>query len=186
MNVPAFNPPIIQRVSRYRTGDVFSLVSADDSARFSAADRERIVAVCNEPLIYEMLFAGRLGGRAYGNNDAREFLEWAEAGWLQRNYFVFLIVSPSNGVVGAIDIKSPNLEAAEIGYFASAEHPGLMTNTVIGLCGLALRAGYRSLFALVQPHNQRSAAVLSRSGFMADGEAQRGEKTLLRFTRELG
>jgi hypothetical protein len=40
-------------------------------------------------------------------------------------------------MVGAIDIQLAMTDEAEIGYWASSESPGMMTNTVLVLCLVA-------------------------------------------------
>jgi RimJ/RimL family protein N-acetyltransferase len=136
-----------------------------------------VARVCNEPLVYDVLFRRGLGGAPYPAAAARGFLEWAHRGWREGTHFVFLVRSGSGAVQAALDLKAARLEAEEIGYWASARAPGYMTPAVAALCDLARSAGYRSLYARTRPDNERSAAVLRRNGFrelegsVADGAA---------------
>lgn len=146
-----------------RNGAAYELVPAD-AASTSNGDIPAIVSICNEPAIYDLLFAGRCKGKPYARTDAERFLAWAARGWHDGTHFLYLIRTGAGEVVGALDIKSANLESAEIGYWLSAEHSGVMTNAVTALLGLARKAGYAELFALVRPTNTRSANVVRRVG----------------------
>jgi RimJ/RimL family protein N-acetyltransferase len=112
-----------------------------------------------------MLFAKRLAGAAYTLNDAQGFITWAKQGWQEQTHFVFLLMQRTGSVVGAADIKSNQLQAAEIGYWLSAECPGVMTHAVIELSQIARQAGYQSLYARVKERNAQSIGVLARAGF---------------------
>ena len=90
------------------------------------------------------------------------------SGWSENDKFIFLILSPSGNVAAAIDIKSPDLTDAEIGYWASESHPGCMTNTTTELLKLARVAGFRSLFGRTKKGNIDSVGVLLRAGFRFD------------------
>jgi RimJ/RimL family protein N-acetyltransferase len=89
-------------------------------------------------------------------------------GWLKQAYFVFLILSRDGKVAGSLDIKTSSKESAEIGYWCSIQHRGLMTNAVRALVSLAVQAGYQSLFAKVRLDNPASMGVLERAGFRKD------------------
>lgn len=58
-----------------------------------------------------------------------------------------------------------------------------MTNTVLALCDLAKKAGYKSLFGLTIPDNQRSQNVLIRAGFTMEGEMEKDGKRYIKFTK---
>lgn len=146
-----------------RTGTAYELVPAD-GANTSEADIPAIVAICNEPAIYDLLFAERCKGRPYARADAERFLLWAARGWHDGTHFLYLIRTESGEVAGALDIKSASLESAEIGYWLSVRHSGVMTNAVTALLGLARKSGFVELFALVRPTNTRSANVVRRAG----------------------
>jgi RimJ/RimL family protein N-acetyltransferase len=163
---------IARNVAAHRTRRVYELVPSvllehDD------ASLDRVAAICNEPTVYETLFAERLGGRPYSEEDADSFLSWADVGWAIGTHFVYLLIDESARIAGAIDIKSPTLESGEIGYWLSADDSGLMTNSVLTLCDIARDAGFRGLHALVRPHNERSARVLERAGFDRTDDVER-------------
>jgi RimJ/RimL family protein N-acetyltransferase len=90
-------------------------------------------------------------------------------------------------VVGAIDIKSSDLDAGEIGYWASSEYPGYVTNAVVALSQLAKNAGFKSLFADTVPDNLPSQSVLRRAGFNHQGLVDRKGKGVMyySFVKEL-
>lgn len=67
-----------------------------------------------------------------------------------------------------MDIKSPELEGAEIGYWASKKHSGIITPAVGLLCGVARGAGYKSLYAFVLPANTCSLRVLTNNAFQVE------------------
>ena len=69
-----------------------------------------------------------------------------------------------------MDIKSHDLAGAEIGYWAAAAHSGIITPALGAVCGLAQAAGYKSLFAYVVPHNNRSIRVLESNGFALESK----------------
>ena len=148
-------------VTNYLTGVPYLLRPFDGSWTPPLSE---IVRVCNEPRVYE-LFRHRLDGSPYGFENAGLFVDWAERGWRLGTHFVLALLSEPACVVGALDIKSPEWECAEIGYWLSEHHRGLMTNAVLELKSIAREMGYRSLYARVRPENLASAAVLLRAGF---------------------
>ncbi|MBC7806958.1 MAG: GNAT family N-acetyltransferase [Akkermansiaceae bacterium] len=165
-----FMSPVAERLakrrplSNARTGVKYELGPADAANRMET-DPTTVVSICNEPPIYDLLFAERCTGKPYAPADAERFLAWAERGWHDGTHFVYLIRSDSGEVAGAVDIKSANLPSAEIGYWLSARHSGVMTNAVCALCEVARGTGYAELFGLVRQTNIRSANVLRRAGF---------------------
>lgn len=167
-----------------RTDANYELVPAS-AENTSNADIPTIVSICNEPPIYNLLFAARSGGNPYSQADAERFLAWGARGWREGTHFLFLIRSDSGEVAGAMDIKSPNLESAEIGYWLSAHHSGVMTNAVCALVRLARNAGYAELFALVRPTNTRSANVVARAGFTQGETITRNETVYHRWVIRL-
>lgn len=98
-------------------------------------------------------------------------------GWRQNDKFIFLLLSPSGDVAAAIDIKSRNLDNAEIGYWASKSHRGCMTNTATELLNLARAAGYRGLFGRTKKGNKDSVGVLMRVGFRFDSKESEENET---------
>ena len=121
--------------------------------------------MCNEPLVYDRLFRQRRQGRPYLAEEADGFLHWAQEGWQHHTHFVFLILSREGEIVGAVDIKSPDPYAGEIGYWASERHRGVMTNVLLELVRVAQAAGFRRLWANPDADNERSVALLRRAGF---------------------
>lgn len=181
---PRIPHPVRIAFANPRTGALYALESADDAARFGPHAAAQVAAVCGEPLIYVRLFRDRLGGRPYDEANGSRFLTWAESHWRENTAFVFVITHPVEGIVGALDIKSTNRDEAEIGYWLSARHGGVMTNAVGLMRDLAWAAGYRALFAVTDPDNARSQAVLARAGFVHEGSLTRdGETYWLRRLR---
>jgi RimJ/RimL family protein N-acetyltransferase len=142
------------------------------ASRVDGTDEQigNLVSVCNQPLIYDVLFRKALGDAPYDAEHARGFLTWARAGWESNSHFVFLLVDPSGLVAGALDIKSADRNGAEIGYWCSSEHRGLMVNSVRELLEFARRHGFACLWARVDPLNAGSKRVLELNGFHVVGE----------------
>ena len=148
----------------YLTGRQKFLCRADIVLK-EASSIEQIVHICNQPLIYQILFQARFNGKPYTQDDARQFLTWARQGWSESSHFVFLMMTENGDIAGAMDIKSADLEAAEIGYWASADHSGNTTNAVLALMRAASAAGFRRFIAYVRKSNEKSQRVLLRAGF---------------------
>jgi len=139
---PHFELPIQRVVARFGQGERCKLRSVDRTHQLTDEDVETVAAAANEDLIYDRLFRERLNGRPYTKDDAYQFFAWAQEKWDHNESFVFFVRNASKRIVGAIDIKSAMTDAAEIGYWASAASPGIMTNTVLALCQVAKEAGY--------------------------------------------
>ena len=139
-----------------------------------------IVAICNQRSIYDFLFKARLNDRPYGEDDAKRFIAWAAEGWSKQSHFVFFLLDSSDLVSGALDIKSPDRTMAEIGYWCSEFHRGLMTNAVRELIDLAVSAGFNGLFARVRKDNLGSIKVLERNNFQSCGDLP-GDPSRLRY-----
>lgn len=147
-----------------KTGALYRLVRADAAA--PGPERiEQVRAICNERPVYDILFAHIFGGKPYTAEAAAGFLKWAAQGWRERTHFIFLILDGAGAICGNVDVKAPDLDGAEIGYWAAAAHAGIITPALGAVCGIARAAGYKSFFAYVVPHNGRSIAVLTRNGF---------------------
>lgn len=165
---PGFPAFLDRPVKNARTGETYALVRAD--ALPASPDHLReITAICNEPTVYDWLFRDRLGGDPYPPERAADFLSWAADGWRNGTHFAFLLLAPDGTVAGALDIKTPDLAAGEVGYWLSARHGGVMSNAVDVLADVARAAGYTALWARVREANGRSAAVLLRAGFEETG-----------------
>ena len=160
-------------VVNYKTGKIYHMVKATDIDA-STEQFENIRRICNEPLVLK-LFKDL---DEYPLEKAKSFVEWAGKGWNSDLYYVFLIVDKdTNLVVAAIDIKSNNPDA-EIGYWCSKSHSGLISNALKVLVTFAKEKGHRSLYA--KPINDRSTNVLVRNGFSTkSGEKEQTFEKLL-------
>ncbi|HTK03360.1 MAG TPA: GNAT family N-acetyltransferase [Alphaproteobacteria bacterium] len=180
-----FKIPVNVLIERFPDKEIYSLQSVDSSQDISESDLEIIAKICSEELIYKVLFKEKFEGKPYTLESAKWFINWAKEGWDKNEWFVFLIRNPENKIVGAVDIKSNNLESAEIGYWMTNEVKGLMTNAVIELCNIAKSAGYKSLYGLTVLDNKNSQGVLVRAGFTNEGEIEKEGKEYLKFTKVL-
>lgn len=151
-------------VDNYLSGRIYNLVSASEIEN-SKNNAEQITEICNQPTIYNYLFLPILEGKAYPLEKAEDFINWAQEGWAKQSHFVFLLISEAGSIVGCLDIKSNDLNCAEIGYWCSERHPGLMTNSVKALCEMAETVGFKKLRADVLKGNTKSTNVLIRAGF---------------------
>jgi RimJ/RimL family protein N-acetyltransferase len=131
----------------------------------SPKNLEDIAAICNQKLVYEWCFRSLCDGAPYPTTLALDWISWGTEGWEHGTHFVYAITDVDGAVAAACDIKSADLERAEVGYWSSANHSGVMTNAVLAVIQLADDAGFRTLFADIHPDNQRSLAVIKRCGF---------------------
>ena len=182
MNVPRFPGEVRVPLLNPLNGKTYTLERADAVSQTPDVLAD-LVAACNEPPIYHWLFAERLSGQPYDEAQARSFFRWLRSGWQDNAYFVFVLLSPCGRLVGALDIKSADLQAAEVGYWLSGRHRGLMTLAVQALEAVAQDAGYRWLYARIRPENERSLAVVHRAGWI-EGELEEGG-THVRYMRQL-
>ena len=136
-----------------------------DSISDSPDVRSQMAAICNQHLVYEALFKEGMQGRAYTEKNAGGFLAWAKSGWADNTYYVFFIVDENSEILGCMDIKSSNLDEAEIGYWASAERPGNVTGALVKLCEQSCDLGFNRFVAYAKWDNQKSINVLLRAGF---------------------
>lgn len=137
-----------------------------DSLLVTAEQLDRITTICNEEQIYSWLFRDMFSGRPYPRSAAADWINWGCEGWKNRTHFVFAVMDSSDHVVAACDIKDPNLDAAEIGYWCSIHHRGIMTNAILAMMTLAEQAGFRGFSAQVHSDNIPSQQVLLRAGFV--------------------
>jgi RimJ/RimL family protein N-acetyltransferase len=177
--------PIKLLVKNFLNDEMWVMYSVDESLKFSAKDYERLVLICNQPRLYELIFKEKLANKPYRLENAESFESWAKEGWQQQKYFAFTIKDESNEIVAAIDIKSNNLDEAEIGYWASETKRGIITNAVAELIEIARRAGYKKLFANTRKINQQSQGVLKRSGFVIENEFIRNGHQYYKFGKNL-
>jgi RimJ/RimL family protein N-acetyltransferase len=152
-------------------------------ANVTEEDLHRVVEICNQPLILDHLKQTLTDGQPYTMNFAQDLVHVGEMGWETGAGFVYFIRDAQRRVVGAMDIKSNDLDA-EIGAWTDAESPGYVTNAVACLTELARQAGFNSLYSLVDPNNDRSIAVMRRSGWQEFVERD-GQRELLHFSLAL-
>lgn len=145
---------------------------------------ENLASICNQQAIYDFLFRERFNGRPYGMNDGQSFLDWAGKGWREQTHFVFLLLAPSGLIAGALDIKSGDRVMAEIGYWCSTLHRGLMSGAVAELKSMASQASFTTLFGRVRKDNIASIKVLERNGFVSLGDWP-GDSNRLRYEAAL-
>jgi RimJ/RimL family protein N-acetyltransferase len=130
---------------------------------------QNLVCICNESLIYE-LFRLKLNGNPYSENDAKQFISWADEGWNHETHFVFVLLDTTGKIVGTISINSANRNMAEIGYWCSHAHRGLMTDALSCLKMAAQHLGFTALCARVRKNNTASVKVLERNEFILVGD----------------
>lgn len=131
----------------------------------SKSNLDAIAGICNEELVYRWCFQGLCEGKPYPPSMAEEWIEYGTLGWEKVTHFVYLVTDSDGTIAAACDIKSATVERAEVGYWSSAAHRGVMTNATRAILRLADEAGFRVLFADIHPENQRSLAVIRRCGF---------------------
>lgn len=166
-------PTHTSEVINHLTGNRFTLARVVDIER-SEAQFDRITSICNEPVVFSSLFSEMFPEGRYPPSAAHDFVNWATDGWEQGTHFVFATLDPDGLVVSTCDIKSNQVEDAEIGYLCSAAHTGVMTNSVTAMLALAVEAGFLSFIAHVRADNTASQRVLERIGFLRDGESPPG------------
>jgi RimJ/RimL family protein N-acetyltransferase len=171
MNTAAHVKPSFRgtSVTNAKTGALYQMVPASH-VESTEPQIENLVSTCNQPLIYNFIFKEPLGGSPYTADNARHFFTWAKSGWENGTYFVFALVDPAGLIAGVLDIKSNDRSRAEIGYWCSDDHKGLMTNAVAELVAFARANRFAGLWARVKPHNDGSKRVLEKNGFERTGE----------------
>jgi len=182
---PQFDSPINVEFLRYGTNESCVLRSADSSRSFNDTDFQKIADICSEKLVYDVLFKERFNGRPYTKKDAEEFVSWAQDGWKKEEHFVFLIRNQTGEIIASVDIKSNNINSTEIGYWSSSETPGVTTNAVVAVCDVAKQAGFKKLYGLAIPDNEKSQGVLSRAGFGNNGPFEEEGKSYIKFSKTL-
>lgn len=173
-------PRKTQTIKNALTGELYSLHPID-SIQPTESHIEKVTSICNEPEIYQWLYSEMFDGQPYPSESAVEWISWGAEGWQNGTHFVFVVLDSTGVIVAACDIKDTDPERAEIGYWASVGHRGIMTNAVKAMLDLAEQAGFRGFFAEVLPKNLRSQAVLNRSGFaLTEDNAQKAGLTVYR------
>ncbi len=131
---------------------------------------DRLVQICNQEKIYNILFKTMLQAQKYPKEKAVQFFDYAKKGWKEKINFVFLIIRVSEGqLCGAIEVKSNDLERSEIGYWASEDAHGIMTLSLKHIIKEAKSSGYKSLFARILTTNEASMTVVKNNGFVNMG-----------------
>ncbi|MFT6317696.1 MAG: RimJ/RimL family protein N-acetyltransferase [Candidatus Azotimanducaceae bacterium] len=160
----AINFPERIPFNNYLDSESLQVVRAD-ALPITEIVRTQVASICNQPLIYKTLFREAFGDVPYTEKNAQEFFEWAHEGWRSNSHFVFLLVNEHGHIVGALDIKSADFAAAEVGYWASAEYPGNVTNALVAMLDAATLVGFARFTAYVSKVNAKSTRVLERAGF---------------------
>lgn len=184
-NTIIIKTPVKEIIENFVTKEECYLCSTELGNEMKSDDVEKIVKICNQKSVYDFLFRKRLEGRVYEKKDAEWFLNWIAEGWQKQKWFVFFIRNNKEDIIAAIDIKSDNLESAEVGYWADEENPGVMTNAAIKLSEIAIKNGFRKLYALVLPENVKSIGVVKRAGFIFKEEVDKDDKHYLKFVKVL-
>lgn len=179
------SPSKLTSIKRFPTDEIYNIVAIDKDFLSSDEVLAQITKICSEELIYNILFKERLAGKPYVLENALNFITWAQKGWEKQEWFVYLVMDNNKKIAGAVDIKSNNLESAEIGYWASSEISGIMTNAVTALCNIAKDGGYKSLYGLTVLDNQKSQNVLTRAGFSNIGQVRQKGKDYIKFEKKL-
>jgi RimJ/RimL family protein N-acetyltransferase len=156
-------PEIPIEIRSRKTGKAYTFAFAG-SVELGETAVTQIAKVCNEPEIYDKVFASIFKGKSYTEDSARVFTKLVTEGWLNKNRFDWLILH-EGAIVGTLGIKSLD---GEIGYWQSNNHPGVMTLATQKLCSLAKTAGFSSLWAYVNRTNTPSIKVLEGAGFKLD------------------
>jgi RimJ/RimL family protein N-acetyltransferase len=155
------------------------------------ADYQRIVEICNQPAVKEFVSRDYATGDqgAYTLRDAENFVKFADQCWKNGQGFVYVVRDNEDRIMASLDIKSADLESAEVGCWADTTEgaKGYMTNAFEALAQVAAERGFQELFALVRSDNTASQNLIQRAGFVEQNFVERsgipGE--LLKFTRHL-
>ncbi len=168
---PSFDNFINREILNFKTGEKYRMFGGREM-QFSEEDVSRIADICSQDEIYNILFKHIFKGASYTQESAKVFISRIEQGWKDNNFFVFITRKTNDEIVGAMDIKSANLDNAEVGYWADKNSGGFVTNQLKELVSIARQAGYKKLFADVRVGNEKSRNVLERAGFTKKGEKQ--------------
>ena len=172
---PSFEKVIIRKITNAKTGEICTLNGGREMS-FKEEDFRTIAEKCSQKEIFDLLFKERFGEKGYTEENARQFVDWVCRGWREKSHFVFFVRNDVNNIIGAIDIKSANLEVAEVGYWADRNNSGFMTNTLKELTIIAQEAGYKKLVAKVLTTNDKSFRVLERANFTKVEEEKKSDK----------
>ncbi len=153
----------------YTIEDLFSVFDRNQARESEILNT--IVSICNQDLVYNNLFAFKLAGIPYDISKAQEFKQNAIEGWANKTHFVFGIFDPIHNYVGSIDIKSNQLDGAQIGYWMDCNHKGVMSLAINQLLIIARKLGFTKLCARAKTTNLASQRVLIKNGFIQKGTA---------------
>jgi len=180
-----FPKGVYLEVPRFPSGEIYTIESLESPQQISSADYKKIIKICNEPLLYKSLFEKKFRGKSYPPKAAHDFIRVAANSWHDGTWLVFFIRDPQKEIAAAIDLKAVEDDQAEIGYWASEKHSGIMTNTVNAICNLVKKAGLEYLYALVRPENKKSANILLRLHFIKTAKRRVDGKIHHVFARNL-
>lgn len=154
------------KIQNFKTKQFFSLQPLTKQLPNQESLVQDIYACCTEEEIYNWLFQ-KIFPEGYTLKNAVGFIEYGEKGWNEGTHFIYAILSqdPVPKLVGAIDIKSSNLDEAEVGYWLSKDYSGLMTNALNQIIQLAKENQYKKLIAYTDDGNTSSEKVLKRANF---------------------
>lgn len=171
-------------IQNYLTQEEYTFVRADQVEETQAV-LDQIVSICNEESVYNWLFKKKRKGAPYTEEDAKGFLQWAHEGWKKKTHFVFFVLAPNNAIAAACDIKSDVHIDAEIGYWASSRHRGIMTNALHALIACAQEAEIQSLVAFPDKENTPSQKLLERTGFLQTDEVPANYPSHYTYRRDM-
>lgn len=181
---PQFPESISGLIKNYKTEELYAFLGGT-SVVFTDEDVQRLVEICSQSEIYDMLFRWRMQGKPYTIENAQWFVNSLKQGWENNTHFIFIIRNVAGSIVGAMDIKSADTDRAEVGYWADRDSGGFVTNALIEMCNLAKNAGYKKLYAKVVVGNTKSENVLKRAGFEVSGTETAGERNYTVFEKVL-
>lgn len=166
----ASTPARLHTLRRHADGKTFRMEALDAQTIDRAENlAEDIYQNCHQGPIWERIFSVFFP-QGYQLSDARDYLQICRGSWESGKSFPYGLFD-GRQLVGACDIKEKNeSNKAEIGYWLNAAHSGIMTNAVNILLQEARRTGYAGLFAYTALTNDKSAAVLRRTGFQITGQ----------------
>ena len=149
---PNFPSSLSMPIKNHLTGADYTLRRADEVEE-TQVRLNHLVSIGNEPKVYSWIFREIFNGLPYEEKNAKEFFAMGNEGWRKNEQFVFSLLDQDGNPAASIDIKTADLDYAEIGYLCSSAHRGVMTNTLLGLIDLAREAGFRKLFARTRKRN---------------------------------
>jgi RimJ/RimL family protein N-acetyltransferase len=179
----------IIKVKNFLTGEEGNLIPLSKENEISETDLARIAEICNsEKNKCHFISTGMdfLKTQNYTISNAKFWVEdlgWK--GWENNSNFVFIVKNSNKEIVCAIDIKEADIESSEIGYWASENDKGWMTNTVIALINKAKLSGFKGLIALTWPDGFSSQRILQRAGFKSDDLMVEKNKEAIKFSIKL-